>query len=69
MTKNDRWTTLRDELAQRREARAAERRLREDLANYRTPTDIEDLLAAVGRDDSADAQVVRDVLMRYLAVY
>ena len=38
------WTTVKDELRERREQRAAVRRLREDLSHYRTPHEIEDLL-------------------------
>ena len=45
------WTTVKDELRERREARAAEAALRADLANYRTPSDIEDLLASVDSHD------------------
>ena len=57
------WTTVKDELRERREARAAEAALRADLANYRTPSDIEDLLASVDSHDTPEAEMIRDVLM------
>ena len=63
------WTTVRDDLRQRREARAADRALRADLAHYRTPHEIDDLLATVAEDDSPEAELVRDVLMDNLAAY
>jgi hypothetical protein len=69
MSTSTRWTTVRDELRQRREARAADRALRADLAHYRTPTEIDDLLATVAEDDSREAEIVRDVLMDNLAAY
>ncbi|HQW75100.1 MAG TPA: hypothetical protein PLG46_13490, partial [Ornithinibacter sp.] len=55
------WTTVKDELRERREARAAEAALRADLANYRTPSDIEDLLASVDSHDTPEAEMIRDV--------
>jgi len=69
MSTPTRWTTIRDDLRQRREARAADRALRADLAHYRTPNEIDDLLAMVADDDSREAELVRDVLMDNLAAY
>ena len=63
------WTTVKDELRERREARAAEAALRADLANYRTPSDIEDLLASVDSHDTPEAEMIRDVLMDNLRTY
>ena len=63
------WTTVKDELRERREARAAEAALRADLANYRTPSDIEDLLASVDSHDTPEAEMIRDVLMDSLRTY
>lgn len=63
------WTTVKDELHERREARAAEAALRADLANYRTPSDIEDLLASVDSHDTPEAEMIRDVLMDNLRTY
>jgi hypothetical protein len=63
------WTTVKDELRERREARAAHAALRADLAHYRTPSDIEDLLATVDNQDSPEAEIIRDVLMDNLRAY
>ncbi|MEO7422069.1 MAG: hypothetical protein ABIU87_06725 [Ornithinibacter sp.] len=63
------WSTVKDELRERREARAATRKLEADLSHYRTPRDIDDLLAAVGDDESREAAQVRDILMDNLASY
>ena len=46
MTTSTLWTTVKDELRERREARAALASLEADLAHYRTPAEIDDLLAA-----------------------
>ena len=63
------WTTVKDDLRGRREARAARNALRADLAHYRTPSDIEDLLASVDTQDSPEADIIRDVLMDNLRAY
>ncbi len=63
------WSTVKDELRERREARDASRKLHADLATYRTPRDIDDLLATMSHDDSPEAGEVRDVLMGNLASY
>ncbi|HMM94168.1 MAG: hypothetical protein IE926_01715 [Micrococcales bacterium] len=68
------WTSVKDDLRERREQRAAARRLREDLAHYRTPHEIEDLLAAVDAQDtpdapSADAVLIRSILQDNLQAY
>jgi hypothetical protein len=63
------WTTVKDELRERREARATLNTLRADLAHYRTPSDIEDLLATVDTQDTPEAEIIRDVLMDNLRAY
>jgi hypothetical protein len=60
-------TRVRDELAVRRERRDASKALRRDLATYSTPDEIHDLLAAIGPDESADAEEVRTILVQNLA--
>ncbi|GGL30901.1 hypothetical protein H9L10_09310 [Phycicoccus endophyticus] len=67
-------STVRDELRERRERRAVTRRLREDLAHYQTPAEIEDLLVAVDTQEasgesSAEALVIRAVLLENLRAY
>lgn len=56
------WTTVKDELRARREARAKLNTLRADLAHYRTPADIDDLLAAVDVQEGPEAELIRTVL-------
>ena len=69
MTTSALWTTVKDELRERREARAARQALEADLAAYRTPADIEDLLASVDREDSPEADVIRGILTDNLRQY
>ena len=63
------WTTVKDELRERRETRAARNALRADLANYRTPHEIDDLLASVDAQETPDAELIRGVLMENLSAY
>ena len=50
------WTTVKDDLRERREARARVNALRADLAHYRTPAEIDDLLASVDAEDTREAR-------------
>ena len=68
------WTTVKDELRERRERRAALRTLQADLATYRTPNEIEDLLAMVDAQDAvgsgvAEAAMIRGILTENLQAY
>lgn len=63
------WTTVRDDLRERREARAAHRRLQADLAVYRTPAEIDDLLAAVDGHEGTEAEQIRSILADNLAAW
>lgn len=69
MTTSALWTTVKDELRERREAREARTRLRTDLEHYRTPADIDDLLMSVDEDDSPEAELIRSILMENLRRY
>lgn len=75
MTKNTAlWTTMKDDLRERRAQRAAARQLRADLSTYRTPADIEDLLAMVDTQEAAgrsiaEAPVIRGILSENLQEY
>ena len=61
------FTELRSSLAERRQARAARRQLEAELASYRTPAEIEDLFAALGRvEDEEAAEDVRRILVAKL---
>ena len=69
MTTSTLWTTVKDELRERRENRDALNRLRADLEQYRTPSDIDDLLAAVEAEDTPEAELIRGVLSENLRTY
>ena len=69
MTTSALWTTVKDELRERREARAALKALEADLSHYRTPAEIDDLLASVDSEDSPDAELIRGILMDNLRSY
>ena len=59
---------LRDELRERRQARAAFHDLKRDLAAYRTPSAVNDLLAAVDRQgDAPQAEQMRAILEHNLS--
>ena len=69
MTTSALWTTVKDELRERRENRAALTRLRADLQHYRTPAEIDDLLAAVDTQDTLEAEMIRGILSENLRAY
>ena len=54
--------SMRDELRERRAARAEYRALKSALASYRSPSEIDDLLAMADGTDP-DSAVVRDILI------
>jgi hypothetical protein len=63
------WTTVMDELRERREGREALRKLRADLDHYRTPAEIDDLLASVDASETPEAELIRTVLAENLRSY
>ena len=69
MTTSTLWTTVKDELRERREHREALNRLRADLDQYRTPSDIDDLLATVDGEDTPEAELIRGILSENLRSY
>ena len=69
MTTSALWNTVKDELRERREGREALRKLRADLQHYRTPADIEDLLASVDAVDTPEAEMIRSILSENLRAY
>lgn len=69
MTTSTLWTTVKDELRERRENRDALNRLRADLEQYRTPADIDDLLAAVDDEDTPETEMIRGILSENLRSY
>jgi hypothetical protein len=71
---NHLWTTVRDELRERREARAHEHALRRELSAYTSPAEIEGLLATLEHQDaegaaSKDAPVIRTILLDNLRAH
>ena len=69
---NTRTTTLirsvRDDLRDRRAARAEYRALKAALSSYRSPAEIDDLLV-MADDEDAESAVVRDILSSNLRRY
>ena len=59
----ERITTLRDELRERRNARAQYRALQRELSTYRTPREIDDLLGVLANQEGSDAEQIRDILL------
>lgn len=62
-------TSIRQSIKARTEAAAQRRALEIDLAAYRTPEDIRDLLAAADRSTDPSADLVRTILSDNLASY
>lgn len=56
--------TVRDELRERRETRAARRTLERELSSYTTPTEVNDLLSLLKGQDGAEAEELREILVR-----
>ncbi len=57
---------VRDELRERRQARAEYRALERSLATYNTRTQVDDLLGTIRGVEGADAERVRTILSRNL---
>jgi len=60
------WTSVRDELRERRQTRNERRALERELSAYSTPAEIDDLLAVIETEDSPAANQVRAILGRNL---
>lgn len=56
--------TVRDELRERRQERAARRSLERELASYTSPSEVNDLLTLMSDVDSTEADAMREVLLR-----
>lgn len=61
------WATVRDELRERRQHHAEYRALERDLASYRTPAEVEDLLGSIRHAEGPDAERIRLILARNLS--
>ncbi len=71
---NSLWTTFRDDLHERREAKARERALRRELSGYTSPAEIDDLLSTLESQDdegrtSSDAAMIRTILLDNLRTH
>jgi hypothetical protein len=60
--------SVRDELRERRQARAEERALERDLASYTSPAEVDELLTMMGDAEGPDADRIRTILTRNLQV-
>jgi hypothetical protein len=60
------WRTLRSTLRDRLDTRREQRTLARELASYRTTAEVDDLLAALSRDDSGQAEHIRTILTQNL---
>jgi len=58
--------SVRDELRERREARAERRVLERELASYTTPAEVNDLLGSLRGQDERAVQDIRDAVVRNL---
>lgn len=57
---------VRDELRERRQARAEERALERELATYATAAEVDDLLGSMRGQDDADVDRIRGIVIRNL---
>jgi hypothetical protein len=60
------FNTIRDELRERREARARYDGLKRELGSYRTPREVNDLLGVVMNQEGPAADEIRDILLENL---
>ena len=58
--------SVRDDLRERREARATKRQLQRELAAYSTRAEVDDLMALLHHQESAQAEQIRGILNRNL---
>jgi hypothetical protein len=55
---------VRDDLRDRRQARANRRSLERELASYSSRSDMDDLLAMISDQTDPDAELIREILNR-----
>ena len=56
-------STIRDELRERREARARYNALKRELSGYRTQREVDDLLGVIMNQEGPEADELRDILL------
>ena len=59
-------STVRDELRDRRQARAEHRTLERELATYTTPSEVDDLIGSMRGQDDAEVDRIRAIVTRNL---
>ncbi len=57
------FSTIRDELRERREARARYGALKQELSSYRTSREVDDLLGVVMNQEGPAAEEIRSILL------
>jgi hypothetical protein len=57
------FSSIRDELRQRRTANAEHRALQQELASYNTSSDVNDLLGVIKDQDGPEAEQIREILL------
>jgi hypothetical protein len=62
-TVRERVTAIRDQARERRQERAERLVLERELASYRTPNEVEELLTLMADQEGGDAQRIRDILL------
>ena len=56
-------TKIRDDLRERRKARARYQTLQRELASYQTRREIDDLLGAISEQEGPEAEQIREILL------
>jgi hypothetical protein len=59
----ERMTTIRDQVRERRQERAEHLTLQRELASYRSPSEVDELLALMADQEGGDAERIRDILL------
>jgi len=59
----ERMTTIRNQVREHRQERAEHRALERELASFRTPRDIDELLALMADQEGPEAERIRDILL------
>ncbi len=58
------WTSARDAIAQRRQARAEQQRIERELASYTTPADVQELFALLERSEEQSDSMYYQMIER-----
>ena len=61
---SERVTAIRSQVRERRQERAEHRALERELASYRTPSEIDELLVVLEPHEGPEVQEVRDILLQ-----